>query len=698
MKRILTAGLLTLLTIISTQCRKSDSTYTGSGGGTTVVNKAPITATLQGNITDENGQPTSGVIITVGDKTATTDNNGYFRITAAALDKQASFVLAQKSGYFNAYRSFCATSGTNQIAIQLIKRTLAGTVSATSGGAITLSNGAKVVLPANGVVNASSNAAYSGTINVYAVYIDPSDNSIAKTIPGSFMANDKNNNRVSLASFGMLAVELQSSDGQKLQIATGNTATLTTPIPASLQAKAPATISMWYMNEQTGLWQEEGSATKNGSNYIGTVKHFSYWNCDYASANSVQFSATFKTADGLPLVNAYVTVSADSTNSGIYGYAHGYTDSLGQVSGLVPANVNLIITIYSSCYIPVYTKNISALSSTSDLGTITVPVTTTNIITIKGKLVTCNNTPVSNGYAIINFQYSSQYVQCNSSGDFITTFVECSNSNTSCQITGYDNSAHQQGNATTVPIATTIINAGNITACGNRTPYYITLKGKLVDCNNMPVSNGTALINYGYIFTVPCDSAGNFSTSLYYYPDSSSNCQVTGINIAAKQQGTAINISLSTLQNDTLADAGNIIACGTALASSSNYIIDGVNYSVLQNINYFTAGTVTGSDSSVNTNDKYTYIQGNLTQSGYYMEFYFRDDLSTTGTFPLTGLYLSQQGSIGLVQPFNITITNFPQNIGDNYEGSFSGQFIDSSDINHTLHTISGSFKQPRTY
>jgi hypothetical protein len=86
------------------------------------------------------------------------------------------------------------------------------------------------------------------------------------------MADDKNGARVTLASFGMMAVELESASAEKLQIKSGSVATLTTPIPASAQANAPATIALWSVNEQTGIWKEEGTATKNGNVYVGDVK------------------------------------------------------------------------------------------------------------------------------------------------------------------------------------------------------------------------------------------------------------------------------------------------------------------------------------------------------------------------------------------------------------------------------------------
>ena len=140
----------------------------------------------------------------------------------------------------------------------------------------------------------------------------------------------------------MVAVELESPSGEKLQVKSGSVATLTTPIPLSTRSSAPATIPLWYVDPSTGLWKEEGTASKQGNNYVGTVKHFTYWNCDLP-VERVQFSATLKTADEKPLVNASVMIKP--TSGTYYGSAHGYTDSLGQVSGPIPANMNLALQV-----------------------------------------------------------------------------------------------------------------------------------------------------------------------------------------------------------------------------------------------------------------------------------------------------------------------------------------------------------------
>src|SRR6478735_167655 len=108
-----------LAMILLTACERefrSDVRQAVNPGTTTTIDAVklkPITADLQGNIYDENDQPAVGVNIKIGAKTATTNSEGYFRIEDAALDKSGSFITAEKAGYFRAYRSFCANTGTN---------------------------------------------------------------------------------------------------------------------------------------------------------------------------------------------------------------------------------------------------------------------------------------------------------------------------------------------------------------------------------------------------------------------------------------------------------------------------------------------------------------------------------------------------------------------------------------------------------
>jgi hypothetical protein len=467
MSRQLRILAFVLVSVLFFQCQKEVS-YVGGADNPAIP--SPTTATLQGNVVDENGQPAGSVSITVGAQTATTDGQGYFRITNASLDKYVSLVTAEKAGYFKAYRTFSATSGTNQVTIKLIKKTLAGTIDGTIGGDITLSNGTKVALQANGVVVASSGSAYTGTINVYASYIDPTAADIGERVPGSFMANDKNGSRVTLASFGMMAVELESTSGEKLQIKSGSTATLTCPIPSPVQSKAPASIALWYVDEHTGLWKEEGTATKNGTNYIGEVKHFSFWNCD-TGIPGIQLGLTLKNASGQPLVHTAVRITRTSTE--YLAQSYGWTDSLGQVSGLVPSNETLVLDVLDPCNNSIYTKNIGPFTQNTNLGVVTISNTGSSLVTVQGKLLNCSGTAVTNGFAMISFDNMVRYAKANATGDFSVSFTQCAGSPASLQVLGVDEATQQQGTASSVTITSPVTNTGSITACGNSSLQYI---------------------------------------------------------------------------------------------------------------------------------------------------------------------------------------------------------------------------------
>lgn len=469
MRRIQTILCLLLASFVLVQCQRELSNVGSPDPG--VIIPEPITATIQGNIVDENDQPASGVQIRVGAKTATTNASGYFRITDASLDKVTALVTAEKGGYFKAYRTFSATSGVNQVMIKLIKRDLAGTVNGASGGDATLANGAKINLKANGVVNAATGAAYTGTVNVYAAYIDPTAADISSFVPGSFMAIDKNNRRVTMASFGMMAVELEGSAGEKLQLKTGSPATLTTPIPASAQSGAPASIALWYVDEQTGLWKEQGTATKQGSAYVGEVSHFSFWNCDIGIP-AVTLTLKVYNSNNQPIVHAHVRIKR--TTGGGWSQASGFTDSLGQVSGLVPANENLVLEVLSRCNTPIYTQNIGPFTTNTHLGIITVPSTTSGVINLTGKLITCSGTPVVNGYAIVVVDNVVRYVRADSAtGNFATSILVCSGPTPNYSIIGVDVSALQQGNAVTGTLNAPATAVGNVSACGNSAAQYL---------------------------------------------------------------------------------------------------------------------------------------------------------------------------------------------------------------------------------
>jgi hypothetical protein len=465
------AFIFILVSLVSFHCQKEMS-YAGLPNGHDTDSPDPVTATLQGNVVDENNAPATGVSIKVGNKSILTDERGYFRILNASLDKTASVVTAEKDGYFKAYRTFPATDAANHIKIKLTRRQSAGTIGA-SGGEVTLSNGAKIALSSNGTMKATGGA-YSGEVKVFAAFIDPTSTGIGMTVPGSFLADDAAGRRVILASFGMLAVELESPSGEKLQVATDKEATLTFPIPSSLQQTAPASISLWYVDEKTGIWKEEGTAIRNGNNFIGHVKHFSFWNCDI-SIPTVNLSLTLQNEKGLPFV--HTAVKMKGYVNGAPSVSYGFTDSLGVISGQVPAGQPLTMEVLNDqCNTPVYTKNIGPFTTNTDLGKITVTSAANSIVTITGRLVNCSGTPVRNGSALISYQNTSIYISPDQNGEFSLVYIKCDMNAQSVSVLGIDNEALQQGSASNFTVSSSVLDAGTLIACGVSSAQFLSYK------------------------------------------------------------------------------------------------------------------------------------------------------------------------------------------------------------------------------
>jgi hypothetical protein len=459
--------LLFVFSVLFFQCQKE---LNFQGIDPINTNPAPVTTHLQGNVYDENNQPAAGVTIKVGTKTAITNNDGYFRIMNAALDKVSSLVTAEMPGYFKTYRTFPATSGTNHIEFKLIKRNLAGTLDGITGGEVLLPNGAKVQLAANGMVNAATGAAYTGTVNVYAAYIDPTAADIGQTVPGSFMADNSNDSRVILASFGMMAVELSTPAGEKLQVKQGTTAKLTMPIPSSIQSSAPASIPLWYVDESTGIWKEEGNATKTGNAYVGDVKHFTFWNCDIYYP-TIPLNFTLKNSAGFPIVHAYVQIrKASQPNQGM---SHGYTDTLGQGNPFVAATETLVLTVFDPCGTVAYTQNIGPFAQATDLGSITITNSQNAAVTVKGTLKDCNGAPVTNGYAMLIYNNTPRYSALNASGQFIFSFVKCISGINTATLAGVDVTNNLQGNSQSITLSNTVTDIGDYQVCGTSTQQFV---------------------------------------------------------------------------------------------------------------------------------------------------------------------------------------------------------------------------------
>ena len=429
-----------------------------------------VNSSVSGFVTDENNIAVIGATVNIGNRTTNTDNYGYFQVRNVDVVKTAAVVTVSKAGYFHGIKTYIATESKSAFfRIKLIPKNTTGTFSASAGGSVSLASGMSISFPLDAIVNAASGVAYAGVVNVAASWINPTSTDVNPTMPGDLRGLNDGGAIKILQSFGMAAVELTGASGELLQIASGKKATITFPVPAALISNAPATIPLWYFDEATGLWKEEGSATKTGNNYVGEVSHFSFWNCDVPN-NYIQFNCTILDANGNPM--PYVAVRISVVGS-LYNSGWGWTDSSGYVGGAIPNNASLSLEVFTNynCGTAAYTQAFSTTSTSISLGNITIPNTVLNTANVSGTVTNCSSGPVSNGYIIMqkDNQYSRYSLSNTGTYDFSTLL--CS-TNAPVILIGEDISVGQQS----TPLSYTIVSGNNVVpnlqACGITTEQF----------------------------------------------------------------------------------------------------------------------------------------------------------------------------------------------------------------------------------
>lgn len=486
--------VIVLLGFLLATCKK-DRFYSGG------VNTPPmgISATVSGRIINEFGEPVSGALVTAGTKSASTNINGEFKIVNADLTDKRAFVKVKKNGYFEGSRTFFAREGhSHYVEIRLLPRTRVGYISGTAGGTINVGNGSAITLPANGVIVQSTGAAHTGSVDVSMNWIDPTSPELERIMPGALRGIDESGNERGMISYGMIAVELSSTSGVRLQLAPGKSATLKFPIPASQQASAPSTIALWSFNDTTGLWKQEGTATRSGNVYIAQVGHFSFWNCDIPY-EGVQFSATFIDQAGQPIkfanVKLIMNVSGSQTSSAV-----ATTDSTGFVSGLVPVNTQFTMEVrkWFQCMTSLHTQTVGpfAPGTAANIGTITIAIAGQNSFIASGTALNCSGGPITNGYIRAEASNGQIVNGAITNGNFSISFPACA---VTQQIKYFimDLGGGNQSQNTTVTLNPGINNLGTITACSVSSQQFLNFSFDGVSYSISPPSDSV----YGWTVT-----------------------------------------------------------------------------------------------------------------------------------------------------------------------------------------------------
>lgn len=331
-------------------CSSSDSDD-NNGGWTPqpapVINPTDMKfAAISGVARDAGSKPIGGVTVTSGTQTVTTDLNGFYQFNQVNVQNNHVLVSFSKDGYGSVVRSIAYEAGHPARLDVSLKESKTSSVNASSASTITASGeyyGHQVQIDLEGGFT-DNGTAYTGSVTATTVYLDPDSYTFAEQMPGDLSAirsEEKGGGPAQLVSYGMVSVDFTGDNGQKLELAPGKQAKITFPIPNKFSGQTPPNeIPLWWFDEATGLWKEEGEATLNGNVYEGYVNHFTWWNLDSPELTA-HLKVTVQDKNGNKLANVPIDIDGQRTF---------YTDSKGVMKCDIPSETKLYVRVASEAY------------------------------------------------------------------------------------------------------------------------------------------------------------------------------------------------------------------------------------------------------------------------------------------------------------------------------------------------------------
>lgn len=225
--------------------------------------------------------------------------------------------------------------------ITVIERGAVQTIDIDAGGTLGGDSGANVTLTAGSFVDANG-AAVTGSIDAQITPVDISNGQTLAAFPGDFTGVEElSGNETTIASLGTVEY-IFTQNGEPLQLGNGATAEIEMPLFSAIHPETGDTIelgdeiALWSLNEDTGIWAQEGTGTvvanlesPTGLALRATVSHFTWWNIDVAISTATVNVTVDGTLDGVAAIigkaqtkrgfrTANTSVEIGNTRSGMF--------------------------------------------------------------------------------------------------------------------------------------------------------------------------------------------------------------------------------------------------------------------------------------------------------------------------------------------------------------------------------------------
>jgi len=263
--------LVTLLTGCSGGGGSASSSVSNSKGTT------PVAKTVhEGQVKDiRTGNGLADVKVSLGDSSTMTDENGFYTLSDL-MESEEAVINFKKEGYLlgSTQIQLKSLSGDNTTSSNYLEYEL-------YSHDYKLDHESSEEISREGIVIDASyidtrGNSYNGTMAVASSILNNDEEQLLTAFPGAFEGINTNGTTVQFESYGLISILLKDSNGNTLNLADGETATLGFDAISSLEK--PTTLPLWYYDYAQGLWFEEGYAElQEDGSYKGDISQLGTW-------------------------------------------------------------------------------------------------------------------------------------------------------------------------------------------------------------------------------------------------------------------------------------------------------------------------------------------------------------------------------------------------------------------------------------
>lgn len=153
-----------------------------------------------------------------------------------------------KDGYIAACKTFRVQKESRLIFKSVLTPMVFAHRISSSAGGVVKNNQVTLSFEPHSFVFDQDKSVYNGDVSIALNYLDPLELQTLETVPSDMSSINTSKELGSLTSFGMVHVELQASDGRKLQIKEGKYVEVSMALKDTQASSARPEVALWHFS------------------------------------------------------------------------------------------------------------------------------------------------------------------------------------------------------------------------------------------------------------------------------------------------------------------------------------------------------------------------------------------------------------------------------------------------------------------